>query len=201
LGFAMLFPWLLFLTEMSTVRAQEPFVLYRSYLWMPGLMIALPVFFAKLSSKRTYGLLGMLAILLIPLALNRLHSFSSGLLLWNDAEKLVRDKSNKFGAERIYGNIGFELVKLKRYNEAINAFTQSIEIFPWFDLTHYSRAEAYYKVKKYPEALADFNKAIELKPGNPRPYHGRALTYRVLGLEVYAQEDFRQSCSLGGVCP
>jgi hypothetical protein len=109
LGLAMLFPWLLFLTEVGTVRAQEPFVLYRSYLWMPGLMIALPLLFAGLTPKRAYLLLGMLAMLLIPLSLNRLHSFSSGLLLWNDAEKLVRDKHDMLGAERIYGHIGFEL--------------------------------------------------------------------------------------------
>ena len=35
LGFGMLCPWLMFATELSTVRIQETFVLYRSYLWMP----------------------------------------------------------------------------------------------------------------------------------------------------------------------
>ena len=34
LGFALLAPWLLFATELSAVRIQEQFVLYRSYLWM-----------------------------------------------------------------------------------------------------------------------------------------------------------------------
>src|SRR5262249_43373915 len=32
-GFAMLGPWLLMLPEVAAVRVQEPFVLYRSYLW------------------------------------------------------------------------------------------------------------------------------------------------------------------------
>ncbi|MEF9673079.1 hypothetical protein QNM99_16290 [Pseudomonas sp. PCH446] len=41
LGFALLFPWVLFATELVSVRLQEPFVLYRSYLWIPGLFIAL----------------------------------------------------------------------------------------------------------------------------------------------------------------
>lgn len=200
LGFALLFPWLLFLTEMSTVRAQEPFVLYRSYLWMPGLFAALPVICAAFSPKRTFLFLSVLAVLFVPLSLNRLHSFSSGLLLWDDAEKLVRDKRNAIGVERIYGNRGIELTKLKRYEEAIGAFTQSIEVFPWFDFTYIRRAEAYYRVKKYPEALADFNMAIELKPENPRSYYGRALVYRALGYENYAQSDLRQGCALGGVC-
>jgi tetratricopeptide (TPR) repeat protein len=200
LGFALLFPWLLFLTEMSTVRAQEPFVMYRSYLWMPGLFAALPVVCVALPPKRAFLFLGVLAVLFVPLSLNRLHTFSSGLLLWDDAEKLVRDKRNVIGAERIYGNRGIELVKLKRYEEAIGAFTRSIEIFPWFDFTHLSRAEAYYRIKKYPQALAGFNRAIELKPENPRSYYGRALTYRALGYEDYAQSDLRQGCALGGVC-
>ena len=33
-GFIMLFPWLMALTEVATLRVQEPLVLYRSYLWM-----------------------------------------------------------------------------------------------------------------------------------------------------------------------
>jgi hypothetical protein len=42
LGFALLAPLLLFMTELSTVRLQEPMVLYRSYLWMFALPAALP---------------------------------------------------------------------------------------------------------------------------------------------------------------
>ena len=42
IGFALLFPWLMFMTEFSAVRAQEIFVLYRSYLWAMGGVIVLP---------------------------------------------------------------------------------------------------------------------------------------------------------------
>jgi hypothetical protein len=63
LGFALLFPWILFLTEWSTVRIQEPFVLYRSYLWMPGLLAALPVLFGWLAPKRACIVLGLVSIL------------------------------------------------------------------------------------------------------------------------------------------
>jgi len=97
LGFALLFPWILFLTELSTVRIQEPFVLYRSYLWMPGLLAALPVIFGRLSPKKASLLLGTIALLLVPLSLNRLNTFSSPLLLWEDAEQLVRNKPYSYG--------------------------------------------------------------------------------------------------------
>jgi hypothetical protein len=200
LGFALLFPWLLFLTELSTVRAQEPFVLYRSYLWMPGLLVALPVLCTKLSPKRAFILLSLLAILLVPLSLNRLHTFSNTLLLWDDAEKLVHDKPNMPGVERIYINRGNKLFQLKRYDEAIADLTRSISTYPGDELVYGTRAKAYYHLKKYPEALLDFNQAILLKPDSRRLYYDRALTHRALGNEEAAKSDLTQSCALGGVC-
>jgi tetratricopeptide (TPR) repeat protein len=196
LGFALLFPWILFLTELSTVRIQEPFVLYRSYLWMPGLFAALPVVFGRLSSKKALLLLGVISLLLIPLTLNRLNTFSTTLRLWEDAEKLVRDKPYVYGTERIYFNLGTELGQLKRYEEAIAAFDKAIAAHP-FDFMYGNRATAYYSLGKYQEALRDYDRAIALNPGNPNSYYGRALTYRALGNFAAAQEDFTKSCALG----
>jgi protein O-mannosyl-transferase len=199
LGFALLFPWILFLTELSTVRIQEPFVLYRSYLWMPGLFAALPVVFGWVSSKKTFIFLGVVSLLLIPLTLNRLHTFSTNLLLWDDAEKLVRNKQRVFGAERIYFNLGTELGQVKRYEEAITAFNKAITAHP-FDFMYGNRATAYFSLGRYREALRDYNRAIALNPNNPNSYNGRALTYRALGNSAAAQDDFTKSCSLG-LCP
>ena len=199
LGFALLFPWILFLTEFSTVRIQEPFVLYRSYLWMPGLFAALPVVFGWVSPKKAFILLGVVSLLLIPLTLNRLNTFSTTLLLWDDAEKLVRNKPNEFGAERIYYNRGTELGQLKRYEEAIADFSRAIAIYP-FDFVYGNRATAYFFLGKYQEALRDFDRAIELNPDNANSYYGRAMTYRTLGDFTAAQEDARKSCALG-LCP
>jgi tetratricopeptide (TPR) repeat protein len=199
LGFALLFPWILFLTEFSTVRAQEPFVLYRSYLWMPGLFAALPVVFGWIAPKRAFILLGVVSLLLIPLTLNRLNTFSSSLLLWDDAEKLVRDKPYAYGVERIYFNRGTELGQLKRYDEAIADFSRAIAANP-FDFMYGNRATAYYFLGKYQEALGDFDRAIALNPDNSNSYNGRALTYLALGNFMAAQEDFKKSCALG-LCP
>ena len=199
LGFALLFPWILFLTELSTVRAQEPFVLYRSYLWMPGLFAVLPVVFGWIVPKKAFILLGILCLLLIPLTLNRLDSFSSTLQLWDDAEKLVHDKPGAYGVERIYFNRGTELGQLQRYDEAIADFTKAIAANP-FDFIYGNRAAAYYSLGRYQEALHDYDRAIELNPDNPNSYNGRALTYRALGNFAAAQQDFSKSCNLG-LCP
>jgi protein O-mannosyl-transferase len=197
LGFALLSPGLLFLTELTTIRSQEPFVLYRSYLWMPFLFAALPAISAKLKPKQVFLLLGMISTLLIPLSLNRIDTFSSGLRLWDDAEKLVRGKHRMPGFERIYNNRGHELGMAQRYSEAIADFTTAINIYPNYDTIYSDRATAYYFLGRYQEALRDYNHAIKLNDQNPISYNGRALTYRAVGDEEAAQADFNQSCTLG----
>jgi protein O-mannosyl-transferase len=198
LGFALLSPWILFLTEFSTVRIQEPFVLYRSYLWMPGLFAALPVIFGWLSPKKAFLLLGAIALLMVPLSLNRLNTFSSSLQLWEDAEKLVRNKPYVYGAERIYSNLGAELRRLKRFDEAIAAFNKAIATPHPFAFMYAARAIAYGSLRKYQEALRDFNQAIALNPDDPEFYNGRAMAYRALGNFAAAQKDFTKSCAMGG---
>ncbi|MFZ2540856.1 MAG: tetratricopeptide repeat protein, partial [Gallionella sp.] len=138
-------------------------------------------------------------LLLVPLTLNRLDTFSTPLKLWDDAEKLVRGKSGVVGVERVYYNRGTELGKLKRYEEAAADFSKAITIHP-FDYLYGNRATAYYFIGQYQQALLDYDRAIALNPGNPKSYYGRALTYRALGDFAPAQEDFRKSCALG-LCP
>jgi hypothetical protein len=200
LGFALLCPWIMFLTELSTVRMQEPFVLYRSYLWMPGLFAALPFVLSRVPTKQTVLLLAMIWLALIPLTLNRLNTFSSVLALWDDAERLVRPQHNVLGAELIYYNHGTELGKLKHYREAVDEFSRAIAILP-LDIFFGNRATAYFFLGEYDNALRDFNRAIELNPDNPNSYYGRAMTYRTLGDFSAAQDDLRKSCAMGLCTP
>jgi hypothetical protein len=201
LGFALLFPWILFLTEFSTVRIQEPFVLYRSYLWMPGLFAALPAVAGWLAPRKMLILLTAIGLLLIPLTLNRLHTFSSALLLWDDAEKLVRDKPDANSVERIYTTRGIELSELKRYAEAIADFSRALDEKPDSGPAYANRAATYYYLGQYHEALSDYDRAISLQSDNIKSYYGRALTFRALGNFAAAQDDLMKSCALGGPCP
>ena len=195
LGFALLFPVIMFMTEFAAVRIQEPFVLYRSYLWMPGLFAAIPLALGWLKPGRAFAVLGVLCLLLVPMTLNRLHTFSSALLLWDDAEKLARDKPDALGAERIYYNRGTELGKLKRFEEAIEDFNKAIAIHP-FDYLYGNRATAYYYLGKYREALQDYDRAIAINPDKARFFSERALTYRALEDFAAAQADVNRYCKL-----
>ena len=200
LGLAMLFPAVLFWSEFTTVRVQEAFVLYRSYLWMPGLALALPVLLGKLSELKL-GLLALLITLLfVPASLNRIHTFSSSLTLWQDAEKLVRNKQDVLGEERIYFNYGNELSEKERYKEAIQAFNKAIYIAPKFDWIYANRAMAYRLLKQYPQAFRDYNRALELNPNDADYYYWRALLHREVGAYEAAMRDIRESCARGGEC-
>ncbi|MDX8386397.1 MAG: tetratricopeptide repeat protein, partial [Gallionella sp.] len=141
-------------------------------------------------------LLGVLCLVLVPLTLNRVNTFSSALSLWDDAVKLVRDRKNVIGAERVYYNRGTELALLKRYGDALTDFDSAIKVQP-FDYLYGNRANTYYFLGRYHEALRDYDMAIVLNPGNPNSYYGRALTYRVLGDLAAAQEDRMKACNLG----
>jgi tetratricopeptide (TPR) repeat protein len=163
------------------------------------LFAALPVVFGWLAPKRAYLILGLVCVLLVPLTLNRLDTFSSVLKLWDDAEKLVRGKTGVFGIERIYYNRGTELGQLKRYEEAIADFNKAIATYP-FDYVYGNRATAYYLLGRYHEALRDYERAIAINPDNANSYYDRALTYRALGDYASSQEDLKRSCALG-LCP
>lgn len=197
LGFALLFPWILFMTELSSVRIQEPFVLYRSYLWMGGMFAALPLLFGKLGAKPAFALLLAVSALLFALSWNRLATFSDPLLLWNDAEKLVHDKTNLPGTDRIYYNRGTFYGKVGLRRQAINDFSKAIEISPRNVIAHGNRAAAYYEEGRFFEALLDFEKTIAMDPGNQKAYLGRGLCYEALGMSNTALPDFAKSCELG----
>ncbi len=196
-GFAMLAPWLLFATEFSTVRIQEIFVLYRSYLWMPCTAAAFPFLFRRVAARSAFVLFFVLAMLLISASWNRLTTFSDPLLLWDDARQLAlgKDKTSRLG--RIYHNLGVANIDMKRYQEAIPAFDAGLALWPYYSPLYNDRALAYFMVRRYQEALRDFNRAIMLDPTYFNPYLGRSQVYEALGNREAARQDYASSCRLG----
>ena len=197
LGFAMLFPWLLFATELSSVRIQEPFVLYRSYMWMAGIFSALPLLLGSVLSRRMAVYVLGAAMLLALFAWNRLVTFSHPLLLWDDAAALIADRPYEPGFERIYFNRGHAFNKLNMNQQALDDCSRVIAYRPDYSYAYNDRGEVYYKLGQYRQALDDLNKSIELKPDLPNPYFGRGLVLEALREPLAARADFMKSCELG----
>jgi tetratricopeptide (TPR) repeat protein len=172
-------------------------VLYRSYLWMPGAFAAVAFLFQKTPAKRTAIILTALVLVMIPATWARLMTFSSPLLLWNDAARLIKDKDDRPGVDRVYHNRGLHLFKLGYADLAIEDFNKALLLNPHHVLVYNDRGAVYLATKKYELALADYNRALEINPKFARPYLGRALTYEGLNNAAAARADYRMLCSMG----
>ena len=196
LGFSLLVPWLLFATELSTVRIQEIFVLYRSYLWMPCLAAAFPFIFGKLSARYTAALFVALSLAFAAGSWNRLTTMSTPLRVWDDALRLAqgKDKTSRMG--RIYHSRGMAYLRQEQYAAAILDFDAGLNFLPYHSWLYSDRGVAYFYTKRYAEALRDFNRSIMLDPNDSEPYLGRYLVYDALGDKDAARQNLIISCRM-----
>ena len=199
LGFALLYPWLLFFIEFTSVRVQEPFVLYRSYLWAPGLLLLMPLALDYLPKRKTViALLTVMILAMIPLAWNRLWVFADGYRLWNDAAVLLK---NDFvpGAARIFYNRGNAELNAKKPKEAIADFKRVLAIDPTIYQAHENLGSAYLAIGQFALGLESYNKSIALNPKNGSAYFGKAFALKRLNNKAGAVEALTQSCELKNV--
>lgn len=200
-GLAMLFPWLMFMTEFSTVRIQESFVLYRSYLWMVGACCAIPVVLGLLQKRMAVVIATAIALAMIPISMDRLVTFSHPLLLWNDAAKLVENKPDLPGVYRIYHNRGTAQYKVKNYDAAIEDFKLSIKLRPDWPHSYNNLGIAYIQKEEWLAAADAFTHAIDSARANKMgmdisPYFGRALAFEKLGEFDRAKRDYQETCEV-----
>ena len=177
-GFGMIFPWVLFATEFSTVRFQEPFVLYRSYLWMSGLPAALPLLARNCSARLTSALLVILCLALLPLTAERLRTFSSEFALWDDAVKKQRN-DKAYGAARAYVGRGKQHFANGRFRESVSDLSKAIELSPGYSTYYRARAVSLVALAQEEAAAADFQRAIEIAPHDAENYLGRCYFFIV----------------------
>ncbi|MDB5853191.1 MAG: hypothetical protein JWR22_1232 [Herminiimonas sp.] len=197
LGFAMLCPWLMFATELSTVRIQETFVLYRSYLWMPCLFAALPYLFRRVKAVHAAALLGIVGLVFASLAWNRLVTFSSALKLWDDAAKLTVGKDKRPGVERVYHNRGLAYTRDGQLDRALTDLNKSLTIKPGQVYVLNDRGVTLSLMKRYPEALRDFNEGLAIGPGFVMSRFGRAETLNAMGDNAAAHAEYLDLCMHG----
>lgn len=194
-GLALLYPWLQFVLEFSSIRVQEPFVLYRSYLWMPGLLLFVPLLLSKWPGHRTLFGLGLLVLLLAPLAVNRLWVFADGYRLWNDAALLLPNDQVP-GADRILFNRGQAAAGRNKWDEAIDDFERAVAISPQYAPIRFELGWAYGVKGRYQEAMVQFDAAIANDPKFANAYYGKAILLKMRHEDKQAAELMVKSCEL-----
>lgn len=128
LGLLLLIPALLFTTEFITVWVQDPFVLYRSYLWaitFPGIVAVL----MHGSSGRSVALVGaVLGVLFTAIAFERVISLGSKERLWTDAITKQVDDPRAVGRWFAYVNRAENYIDQGRMEEAFRDFAASARL-------------------------------------------------------------------------
>ncbi len=194
-GMALLYPWLQFVLEFSSVRVQEPFVLYRSYLWMPGMLLFVPLLLSKWPNKKTFLALGLAALLLVPLAANRLWVFADGYRLWNDAALLLPN-DGVAGADRILFNRAQAAASRNKWDEAIADYERAAAISPQYAPVRFELGWAYAVKRRFPDAMVQFDAAIANDPNFANAYYGKALLLKMRGENQQAAALMAKSCEL-----
>jgi len=135
------------------------------------------------------------------ISMERLSTFSHPVLLWDDAEKLVKDRPQLPGAGRIYYNRGTEWLKIDKFDSAIADLQTATALSPTWAAAFGNLGAVYLKTGQNEPAIAAFGRAIELdqqqkaKP-NFRHYLGRAAAYEAVEKWRAAAVDYRVSCLL-----
>ena len=91
-------------------------------------------------------------------------------------QAMLRDDSGNASLLFVLGTI---LRRQERFDEALDAFTQSLHLMPGFAETHSQLSYLYYRTDDADYALAEARTALSIDPGN-------AEAYRYLGLALYA---------------
>lgn len=130
---------------------------------------------------------------MVPLPLSVvLVSLSVGIAVAFGAIQDLPDiESESLGSidEEVWIRKGYQYLQDDNYAEAIEAFTQSIELgfSPYLALL--GRGKAFFALKEWDRAMADASQAIELKPHLPLGYMLRASAYNAIGRYPEATAD------------
>lgn len=84
---------------------------------------------------------------------------------------IVKKKDNLSFAD--YYRRGNRFYEIRKYELAIENFSQAIKKNPTYAEAHINRANAYYNLKNYEVAIADYNRAIDLNPNEFKAYISR----------------------------
>lgn len=170
----LLFPLLWYATEFATVWLQDPFVLYRSYLWavaIPGLVaIALTGI-----RPRTIYIAGLVIGLVFgALAFERVLSFQDAATSWADAAEKIDKKApaNAVGRGRAFLNVGTARADKGMLDQAVQDFATANALGDLGGNALFNMGAILSQQKKFTEALNAFTAA------EAKGFKGQALYFQ-----------------------
>lgn len=194
-GFGLLCPWVLFFTEFAATRLQEPFVLYRSYLWMIGLSVLLAVAASRLQPRTLVVGTLALVVVLVPIARDRMDSFSTPLKFWDDAARKNTDHSLPF-VDRSLSNRAVALMQSGRDAEALRDLDLAIRLNPLNAHSWINRATIYARMGRMQDAESSAEESLRLDPKFGEAYSERCSMRMRAGRDSEAFDDCNHAVKL-----
>lgn len=199
IGLLVLLPIVLFQTEFWIVRVQEPFAIYRSYLWaisIPGLVaIALGG-----TDRRLLVAAGLsLVFWQTGVAVNRVNTFTSDLVIWSDAIEKSRTNSYLagFGVWRHYINRGVAYLHRGDVRNALDDFRKAENFGALHGVGQYNIAVVLQRLGMHEEALVAFRTAESRIKQDPLLQYRMGETYFALHRLDEAMKAFQRAKELG----
>lgn len=195
IGLCMLFPALLFFTEFSTVWIQDPFVLYRSYLWaiaLPGLVVLLLIDLRPITS---YAIGAVLVLLFAGMSVERVLSMRDPLHVWSDAIAKVRLDAppEAVGRWRPFVNRGAVYLENFAPRPALADFDRAEALGEPTGMAQFNRGNALVLMERPGQAVRAFNLAQGKGFDYPQLYFDRGRMLLRLGQPQAAWRDFDTS--------
>ncbi len=195
-GFGLLYFWILYLVEFSTARFQEPLVLYRSYLWAPGILIALTALLSGCSRKVALAVFIAACPVLLYQAHDRLRTFSSNLELWADAAAKLPSTPVPWGWRPLY-NWAREQTHAGHVDQAIETVNRCMSRYPGSSRCYFARGAIHNYVGEHEQALPYLDRALAIEPEFEVGHYHRGVALEKLGRLNEARAEYRESSRLG----
>lgn len=175
LGLGALSFLILFSLEFTVIRVSEPFVLYRSYLWIVFALVGFG-FFLNVKLRPKHFVVLIYPIILFSISCERLHSFDSVIAVWQDAVNKLPEKPVP-GAYRTYNSLGYALATQGQYSAAKPYVEKSLELSPKYPTANYNRAFIAQSEKNIDEAIRYYKIAIENQNFYPDAHNNLGTLY------------------------
>jgi tetratricopeptide (TPR) repeat protein len=186
IGLSLLLPATLFMTEFATVWVQDPFVLYRSYLWaigLPGLVFFL---FHGISARILLPIGLLIGLLLVWQAVDRVHSLSTPERVWSDAIAKLPDDRRAVGRWFPYLNRGNLYLEQDRREEAMRDFRTSAALGD-AGMGQVNVGALLFAEGRHTESLAALEEAQRQGYDRPNLYYQQGVALLALGRRAEAR--------------
>ena len=155
------------------------------------IMIAwgLPEFLSKWPQRKiALGLSMVIILTTLGICAHRQVSF------WNNSFTLfshaIEVTQNNYIA---HNNLGVAYNSIGRYQDAVEAYKQTIRIKPDYAEAHYNLGVAYDKLSRGKDEIEAYKQAIKIKPDYAKAYYNLGVSYEDLGRHQDAIEAYKQT--------